>query len=74
MGSISGADELEPDLRADLERVLLRIAAAGKIPERGERELRIRLDAGSRIRWFEASTVRVPASELERGFDETAGP
>jgi len=63
---------LEPDLRADLERVLRRIAAAGKIPERGEREVRIRLGDGGDLRWYEATGIRVPASELEGGFDETS--
>lgn len=58
---------LEPDLRADLERVLRRIAGAGKIPDSGERELRVRLGGDGRVRWYEASTVRVPASELEAG-------
>jgi len=69
---MDGETDLEPDLRADLERVLHRIAAAGRIPDRGERELVIRLDTTGRVRWFTPSQVRVPASELEHGFDETA--
>jgi hypothetical protein len=56
-----------PSLRDLLEANLAALAAAGVLPARGERELRIRLDEHGRIRWFEPSRVRAPASELDGG-------
>lgn len=63
--------ELAADLRLQLEEVLHRIATAGHIDHRGERDLRIRLTPEGRVRWFEC-VRRVPGSELGGGFDETA--
>jgi hypothetical protein len=59
------ADAVPPSVRKLLELDLRRLADEGHIPARGEREVRIRLDEAGRIRWFEPSRVRVPASELE---------
>lgn len=73
MDAASEAAELEPTLRAELEGVLLRLAKAGHIPDRGEREIVIRIKPDHHVSWFEPRRVRVPASELGAGFDETAG-
>jgi len=53
-------------LREFLERDLRELADAGVIPDRGTRDIRFRLNADGRIAWFEATRVRVPASELEQ--------
>lgn len=70
MDTVSGR-ELAVDLRQELEAVLRRLAEAGKIDGRGERDLRIRLTPDGAVRWFEC-VRRVPGSELGGGFDETA--
>jgi hypothetical protein len=44
-----------------------RTVAEGHLPPRGQRELRIRIGDDGFIRWFEATRVRAPASEPERG-------
>lgn len=59
------ASQLGGSDRAYLEVALARLAAHGKIPGNGEREIRIRIDTNGRIKWFEPTQVRVPASELE---------
>lgn len=58
--------DLQADDRTFLEVAFARLAIHGKIPPSGQRDVTFRLDENGRIRWFEASTVRVPASELER--------
>jgi hypothetical protein len=60
------AEALGPPLRKLLEDDLRRFAAEGHMQAAGERELRIRLDTHGKIRWFEATSIRVPASELEQ--------
>lgn len=67
------ASQLQPDLRAALEALFRRAATAGHIPDRGTRDLRFRLNDDGHVAWFEATRVRVAASELEAGFDETMG-
>lgn len=64
MKGSAGHGRLEPDLRAELEALLRRVARAGHIPDRGEREIRIRLKPDDHISWFEAHRVRVPGTEL----------
>lgn len=64
--------ELAHDLRQELEAVLHRLAQAGKIADRGERDLRIRLTPEGQVRWYEC-VRRVPGGELASGFDESAG-
>lgn len=51
-------------LRSRLELDLESLAAAGHIPEEGEREVRLRIDENGGIKWFEATRIRVPADEL----------
>lgn len=64
---------LDQSLRAELTRVLRRLAKAGLIPEEGEREVRIRIKPDHSVAWIEPTRIRIPASELlEQGFDETA--
>lgn len=60
------AAALEPDLRAEIERVLRRLAVAGHIPDRGTRDVSFRINSDHRIAWYSATWVRVPATELER--------
>lgn len=67
------ASGLQPDLRADLERVLRRIAEAGKMPASGLRELTIRVGERGEIQWLTVSRWRMSATELAAGFDETTG-
>jgi hypothetical protein len=59
------AEALKPSTRALRESELLRLFREGHVPPVGERELRIRIDTGGKIRWFEASRIRGSASELE---------
>lgn len=73
MGAPTEGRDLRPGLRVLLEAALGKLADDGHIPDRGDREVVFRLDKNGRIRWFEVRRVRVPASELEHGFDETAG-
>ena len=56
---------LEPNLRADLERVIRRLVAAGHIPPTGTRDIHLRVNADDRLAWYSATSVRVPATELE---------
>ena len=59
-------EQIRRTLRVRLEETLEDLARAGAIPDRGERDLRIRLTPEGRVRWFEVLR-RQPASELETG-------
>jgi hypothetical protein len=63
---------LGDNLRAELTRVLRRLAVAGHIPDEGEREVRIRIKPDHSVAWIEPTRIRIPGSVLEQGFDETA--
>ena len=52
-------------LRKMVEADLTTLAEAGAIPDRGEREIRIRIDRDGYVKWFEAWRVRVSSRELE---------
>jgi hypothetical protein len=65
MGAAAEGSALRPGIRVLLEAAFGKLAEDGHIPDRGEREVRFRLDERGRIRWFEPTRIRVPASELE---------
>lgn len=67
------AAKLRPTLRELIEGNFRALAAEGHIPDRGEREITFRLDDAENLRWFTASRVRAPASELERGENSGSG-
>lgn len=66
--------DLRPDDRKLLEETFRRLVARGKIAASGEREVRFRIDTDGRIRWYEASTIRAPASELELVDGQASSP
>lgn len=65
-------DALPKALRQLLEAVLREVGdRVGCDLTRSHAEISFRLEDG-RVRWIDPGRVRVPVSELERGFDETA--
>lgn len=59
------AGDLDRSDRAYLEVALARLARAGKIAAGLEQDVRFRVDKNGRVRWYEYTPIRVPASELE---------
>jgi hypothetical protein len=62
---VNGVERLDRSDRLYLEAALARLAQSGHIPARGEREVTVRIDKDGRIRWFQATRIRAPASELD---------
>lgn len=63
--------DLDRSDRAYLEVALARLARAGKIAVGLEQEVRFRVDREGRVRWYEYTPIRVPASELEERENES---
>lgn len=70
-GSIHGS-ELPEALRGRLEEALREACVRAGVDVSGRTaEVRCRLDHEGNLAWYEPMLIRVPASVLERGFDET---
>lgn len=65
--------DVASDPRSRLEAVLPAACRRAGVDVKGrETEVSIRLGVDGHVRWLQPTVVRVPASALERGFDESA--